>query len=66
MTVSRGYLSNRFRVYPEDIVPLAIKWNILFILLAAQVGGTLFSKLDRPTNKNNKRLKRIKKLQGFD
>jgi hypothetical protein len=59
MTVSREYLSNRFRVYPEDIVPLAIKWNILFILLAAQVGGTLFSKLDRPTNKNNKRLKRI-------
>jgi hypothetical protein len=59
MTVSRGYLSNRFRIYPEGIVPLAIKWNILFILLAAQVGGTLFSKLDRPTNKNNKRLKRI-------
>ena len=59
MTVSRGYLSNRFRIYLEGIVPLAKKWNILFILLAAQVGVTLFFKLDSSTNKNNKRLKGI-------
>ena len=34
MTVSRGYLSNRFRIYPEGIVPLANKMEYIIYLVS--------------------------------